>query len=262
MILWRATKYLKYIVLSRHRAGHGIHSPFVFSLINRLFRNKTDHTIVSTIEKVRKQLRSDHRYIYVTDLGSGSEKHKNSRRKVSHIAKYSAVPEKYGTLLSGLASEFGKQFIVEFGTSFGISTMYMALSCKDAKVLTLEGCPETANIAFQNFTELALRNISILTGPFDENLQHISASGLKPGLVFIDGNHNKPALIRYFNFITGISDYNTVVVIDDINYSKEMQEAWIEIKENEHVSLTIDIYRFGIVFFKSGVSHYDYVIRY
>ena len=262
MILCQAAKYLKYIILSRHRAGHGIHSPFVFNLINRLFRNKTDYTVVSTVEKVRKRLRSDYRYIYVTDLGSGSGKHKNNRRKVSDIAKYSAVPEKYGALLSSLASEFGNSFIIEFGTSLGISTMYMALSCKDAKVLTLEGCPETAKVAYQNFTDLALQNITILTGPFDENLQNISATGLKPGLVFIDGNHNKPALIRYFNFITGISDSETVVVIDDINHSNEMQEAWTEIKANEKVSLTIDIYRFGIVFFKSGVSRYDYVIRY
>ena len=78
MMLRQAAKYLKYIIISRHRAGHGIHSPFVFSLINRLFRNKTDHTIVSTVEKVRKRLRSDYRYIYVTDLGSGSGKHKNN----------------------------------------------------------------------------------------------------------------------------------------------------------------------------------------
>lgn len=262
MILNKASKYLKYIILSKHWKGHGIHSPFVFSLINRLFRNKTDHSIVSVVEKVRKQLRTDGRYIFVTDLGSGAGKNKNKRRKVSDISKYSAVPKKYGVLLSGLASEFGNQFIVEFGTSLGISTMYMALSCKDAKILTMEGCPETAKIASQNFTELALQNISVLTGPFDENLHHISSTGLKPGLVFIDGNHNKPALLRYFNFINGIADSDTVVVIDDINYSPEMNEAWIEIKKNEKVTLTIDIYRFGIVFFRSGVSRYDYVIRY
>jgi predicted O-methyltransferase YrrM len=207
-------------------------------------------------------LRSDHRYINVTDLGSGSGKHKKIRKKVSDISKYSAVPKKYGALLSSLAAEFGNQLIVEFGTSFGISTMYMASSCKNTRILTMEGCPETAKIAYHNFKELALENISILTGPFDENLQHISDTGLRPGLVFIDGNHRKIPLIRYFNFIAEISDYNTVVVIDDINNSKEMEKAWIEIKESEKVSLTIDIFRFGIVFFRSGVSHYDYVIRY
>lgn len=261
-MLHRTAKYLKYIILSRHKAGHGIHSPFVFSLINHLFRNKTDNHIVSSIENVRKRLKSDHRYINVTDLGSGSEIHKENRRKVSDITKYSAVSKKYGALLSSLAAEYGNQLIVEFGTSFGISTMYMASSCKNAKILTMEGCPETAKIADQNFSELGLENISILTGSFDENLQHISDTGLKPGLVFIDGNHRKIPLIRYFNFITEISDYNTVVVIDDIYYSQEMETAWIEIKESEKVSLTIDIFRFGIVFFRTGVTHCDYVIRY
>ena len=262
MMLRRVAKYLTYIILSRHRAGHGIHSPFVFGLIIHLFRNKTDNHIVSSIEKIRKRLRSDHRYINVTDLGSGHVKHKNISRKVSDIIKYSAVSKKHGALLSSLAAEFGNQLIVEFGTSFGISTMYMASSCKNAKILTMEGCPETARIAYQNFNELGLENISILTGPFDDNLQHISDTGLKPGLVFIDGNHSKIPVIRYFNFISEISDYNTVVVIDDIYNSKEMEKAWIEIKESEKVSLTIDIFRFGIVFFRSGVSHCDYVIRY
>ena len=70
---------------------------------------------------------------------------------MSEIARYSPVPEKYGILLSNFASEFGKHLIIELGTSFGISTMYMAASCPEAVVYTIEGCPETAAIAEQNF---------------------------------------------------------------------------------------------------------------
>ena len=42
------------------------------------------------------------------DLGAGSVRMKTSLRKVSEIARYSPVPEKYGILLSNLAAEFGK----------------------------------------------------------------------------------------------------------------------------------------------------------
>ena len=64
-----AVKYLKYILLSGHRKGYGIHSPFVFDLVSRVFRNKVDPDIVSTIEKTRKKMIRDNRSILVTDLG-------------------------------------------------------------------------------------------------------------------------------------------------------------------------------------------------
>jgi len=262
MIFFKATKYLKYILLSSHRKGHGIHSPFVFDLVSRIFRNKTDPDIVCNIEMVRKRLISDRRSIIVKDLDSGSEKLKTNLRKVSDIARYSPVSVKYGVLLSNLAAEFGNQLIVEFGTSFGISTMYMAAACPDAIVYTMEGCPSTAEIAKQNFNEAELNNIKIFTGSFDEILPDITNTGINPGLVFIDGNHHRESVLNYFNRIAEISDNKTVIIIDGIYYSREMEEAWNEIKQNEKVSLTVDLFRLGIVFFREGINYNNYIIRY
>ena len=88
---------------------------------------------------------SDKRSILVTDLGSRSELVKTNLRRVSDIARYSPVPGKYGKLLSNMAAEFGKPLIIEFGTSLGISTMYMAAACPDSAIYTIEGCHETAS---------------------------------------------------------------------------------------------------------------------
>ena len=262
MIFYRAGKYLRYILLSRHKKGHGIHSPFIFDLVSRIFRNKTDNDIVCSIRKVRKRLITDRRSIIVKDLGAGSEKFKTNLRKVSDIARYSPVPEKYGVLLSNLASEFGKPLILELGTSFGISTMYLAASSADAVIYTIEGCPAVAEIADQNFKSAGLSNVKLLTGTFDEALPVVAETGIKPGLVFIDGNHRKDPVLNYFNYIAELSDNETVIVIDDIYYSNEMEEAWNEIKLNEKVSVTIDIFRMGIVFFRKGISPCNYTIRY
>ena len=92
MGMFSALRYLKYLIFSRHRNGHGIHSPFVFNLVSNIFRNKTGPDIVCSIEKIRKRLLADPRSIKVTDLGAGSKKMKTSLRKVSDIARYSAVP--------------------------------------------------------------------------------------------------------------------------------------------------------------------------
>jgi predicted O-methyltransferase YrrM len=261
MNFFRARNYLKYIILSRHEKGHGIHSPFVFDIVSRLFRNKIDPVIVNKIEMVRKRLLNESRSIEVLDLGSGSKKMKSNIRKVSDIARYSPVNQKYGILLSNLAAEFGKTGVVEFGTSFGISTMYMAASVPESVVYTMEGSPAVAGIADNNFSAEGFGNINLLTGPFSEMLPKISDSGIKPGLVFIDGNHRREPVLEYFNKMLEISDSDTVIVIDDINNSAEMADAWNEIRNNKSVTCTIDIFRMGIVFLKNGITPQHYIIR-
>jgi predicted O-methyltransferase YrrM len=262
LFFFRVSRYLKYIMSAQNRKGHGIHSPFVFDLVSRVFRNKTDPAVVYYIEKVRKRLLRDTRIIDVNDLGSGSETGKNTPRKVSDIVRHSAVPEKYGKLLANMAAEYGGSLIVEFGTSLGISTMYMASRAGDSVIYSMEGCPATAEIAVSNFNEAGLNNIRLHTGSFRENIPGIIGIQKRPGLIFIDGDHRKEPLIEYFEKMADISDNNTVIIIDDINYSKEMEEAWIEIRKHERVSVTIDICRMGIVFFRKGIGRTNYLIRY
>jgi len=262
MGMFSALRYLNYFIFSCHRNGHGIHSPFVFNLVSNIFRNKTRPDIVCSIEKIRNRLLEDPRSIKVTDLGAGSKKMKNSLRKVSDITRYSAIPGKYGILLSNMAEAFGRPFILEFGTSLGISTMYLAASCPEAEVITLEGCSATSEIDSDNFREAGLRNIRILNGPFDEILPEIRNEKICPGLVFIDGNHRKKPVITYFNQVADMSDNNSVVIIDDINSSREMAEAWCEIKNHKNVTVSVDVFRMGIVFFREGLNHFNYVVRY
>jgi predicted O-methyltransferase YrrM len=261
MTLKLALKFLSYRIFSGHGKGHGIHSPFVFRLVTEIFRNKRDPNVVITIEKIRKKNLSDKRMIEVLDLGAGSSVMKTNRRKVSDIAKYSAVPQKYGILLASMAEEFGKQSIVEFGTSVGISTMYLASGNPGSVVYSMEGCPSIAAIAAENFSLSGLSNIRMLNGSFDELLPELTGK-LTPGLVFIDGNHRKEPLLKYFESMTEISGPDTVILIDDIHTSPEMEEAWETIKQHGRVSFTVDIFRVGIIFFRQGMDHIDYIIRY
>jgi predicted O-methyltransferase YrrM len=262
MIFSRTFRYLKYSLLSHHRYGHGIHSPFVFDVVSKVFRNKTDPAVVNKIEMIRKKMISDKRSIMINDLGAGSRKFKSRSRKVSDIARYSPVTPKYGRLLFSMAAAFGEPMIIELGTSLGISTMYLAGSCFPATVYTIEGCSKTAAVARENFTDAGLTNIKILEGSFEEIIPSFAKNHETPGLVFIDGNHRKEPVIRYFNEIAAVSGPDTVVIVDDINYSGEMAEAWVELKKHNKVSVSIDIFRMGILFFREGISHNEYVIRY
>jgi predicted O-methyltransferase YrrM len=261
-MFFRLIRYIGYLVFSRHRTGHGIHSPFVFDLVSRVMRNKTDSDIVLKIESIRNKNLSDDRVISIQDPGAGSSKMKGNSRRVSDIIKYSAVPAKYGRLLFNMASEFGKPGIVEFGTSLGISTLYLAAACPDSMVYTVEGCSATAEIAAANFKSYGTSNITLIQESFDTAISDLITKSVKPGLVFIDGHHRKEPTLRYFELMAGHCDKGTVIMIDDIHSSGEMEEAWSLIKKNKEVTVTIDIFRMGLVFFREGMSSFDYLIRY
>jgi len=262
MNTYGALKLINYLLFSHHGKGHGIHSPFVFNLISDVFRNKIDPEIVLTIENIRKKNLSDNRTINVLDLGAGSSRMKTNTRRVSEIARYSSVPPKYGILLSNMATEFGKPAVFEFGTSIGISTMYLASGCPEAVVYTMEGCPETASIARENFNEAGLSNIKLMQGSFDELIHNVKGMDIKPGLVFIDGNHREEPLLKYFSEMAEISDDKTVIIVDDIHTSSEMESAWGKIKKHNNVSFTVDMFRMGMTFFRKGMNHNEYIIRY
>jgi predicted O-methyltransferase YrrM len=262
MSFYSIIKYLQYSLLSAHKKGHGIHSPFVFDLIERVFRNKTTPAVLLDIENRRKKLIGDERVISVNDLGSGSKRIKDNLRKISDIARFSSVPEKYGRLLANLAASFGDPGILELGTSLGISTMYLAAGQKEGRVHTIEGCQATLSVAVENFDHCGFNRIVSYSGSFDEMIPLYSAANTQPGIVFIDGDHRKDSVIRYFRKAKEFTGENSVIILDDIHISSEMGEAWEEIKKDENISVTIDIYRFGIVFFRRGMTRSDYVIRY
>ncbi|MEJ7676870.1 MAG: hypothetical protein WKG06_03130 [Segetibacter sp.] len=43
---------------------------------------------------------------------------------------------------------------------------------------------------------------------------------------------------------------SSVFIFDDIHWSKEMEEAWKYIQQHSAVTLTIDLFFIGIVFFR------------
>jgi len=262
LLFFRMSGYLKYRIIAMSAKGHGIHSPFVYDLVTRVFSRKPDSALTSSIENIRKNSANDRRVLNFTDLGAGSGRDGIEQTTVSRVTRRSSVPAKYGRFLMNMAMEFGNQLIIEFGTAAGISTMYLATGRSDSVVISMEGSGALADVAAANLEEAGIKNVRILKGPFADHFSDLAGYGCTPGLVFIDGDHRKKPLLDYFGRICELSDPETVIIIDDINYSKEMSEAWDEIKKNALVTSTIDIFRMGVVFFRKGMTANHYVIRY
>jgi len=259
---FQAFRSFRYYVFSKHKNGHGIHSPFVYSLIRDVFKNKTDRAIVKLVENSRKEYRSDRRIISVNDLGSGSLKIKSNRRKVSEIARYASIKPDYGKLMSRMAQLVDGKPIIELGTSLGIGTMYLALGAPRSEVITIEGCQNTASIAEDNFRRRGINNIRVRIGNFDNMFEPALKESDGIGLVYIDGNHRSEALLRYMNIMKPFINEQTIVIVDDIHYSRDMEAGWNFLKEMNFVVISVDLLQIGLLFFEKGITKQDFVIRY
>ena len=258
-----AYKFLKYLVTSSNGKGHGIHSPFVFDFVTHILNDQQELASFREIELLRSQLLTDTRMISVVDLGAGSGLIKTRERLVRDIALSSLKPKKFSQLLFRLVQYFHSKTIIELGTSFGISTAYMAVANEKATVFTLEGSSSIAAVAREQFSRLNLENINLIPGNFDDTLPLLLTETGSVDLVFIDGNHRKEPTLRYFYLILNHISPSSVLVFDDIHWSLEMEEAWDSIKKHPSVTLTIDLFFIGIVFFQPGIlQKQDFVIRY
>lgn len=255
-------KKLNYYLFSKHKKGFGIHSPFLFDLITLVFNDMSDKIAYRKIDIIREELLKSDKIITVKDLGAGSKVFDSNTRKVADIVKHAAIKKKYGELLFRLSDHYKPVTILELGTSLGLSTSYLALGNPNAKVVTIEGCPETSKIALDTFVLANASNITLVNGSFEEILPLTFFDLQSLGLVFFDGNHTKEATLNYFEQCLPYISDDSLFVFDDIHWSEGMNEAWEIIKKHNKVSLTVDIFQFGLVFFKTELSKQDFVIRF
>ena len=249
-----AYKYLHYYLTASNGKGHGIHSPFVFDFIKKVLNDKETYPTYSRVEELREKLLLDNTVLNVEDFGAGSSVSKSNQRTIASIAKNAAKPKKFGQLLFRMVQFYKPEQILELGTSLGITTSYLASGNPNADVFTLEGSKEIAETATKNFQLLGLNNIGVITGNFDETLEPAIKQLSTIDFTFIDGNHRYKPTINYFNQILRKRHNNSVLIFDDIHWSKEMEQAWEEIKLHPAVTCTIDLFFIGLVFFRSEIK--------
>ena len=105
-------------------------------------------------------------------------------------------------------------------------------------------------------------NIEIIVGEFDESLPKALSKFKQLDLVFFDGNHQKIPTLSYFKKCLNLATENSIFIFDDIHWSREMESAWEEIKENASVTLSIDLFQLGLVFFRKGIVKQHFTLQY
>jgi len=227
-----------------------MHSPFVFDFIANVLNDKTVYDEYERIERVRHDLLKNKNAIEVEDFGAGSGVIKSKTRRIDKIAASSLKSKKFAQLLFRIVKYYQPKQIIEIGTSFGVTTSYMAMANNNATVITHEGAGEIARVAAENFRNLSLKNIHLKKGDFSVTLPDTIAEINIIDVAFIDGNHRRMPTWNYFENLLLKSSENSIYIFDDIHWSAEMEQVWEEIKLHPAVTLSIDLFFIGIVFFK------------
>lgn len=257
--LFRFSDYFQYLITSKGR--HGLHSPFAYNFYEHVIRGKATSPLFDMIEIIRSKMIRSKSKIEFIDLGTGNH---SGLRSLSEIASNTAKSAKHGRLLFRIVKAFQPEFSLELGTGSGIATLYQAAALNPGlRLHTIEGSESLTKIAGFNAEQCGLTEaIDFNTGDFAVLLPQILNQMPRLDYAFIDGNHSYNPTLDYFEACLPLVHENSVLIFDDIYWSEDMKRAWNVIKNHERVTVSMDLYQFGIVFFRTGQEKENFIIRY
>ncbi|WP_322550333.1 class I SAM-dependent methyltransferase [Flavobacterium psychraquaticum] len=254
--------YIKFLLNSTNE--HGVHSPFVFDLVMKCIYDKTNYPEYEVLKNYRKSLLENKNTIEVTDFGAGSRVFKSNTREIAKIAKTAGITSKNVELLFRIVHYFQPKTILEIGTSLGLATSALSSGNQNAEITSLEGCPNTMAIAKEMFQVSSFKfnaeNIKFVNTKFEDYLNNCQLKTENCQLIYFDGNHSKKATLAYFEALLPTISNDSIWIFDDIHWSLDMEEAWESIKIHPEVSVTIDTFQWGIVFFRKEQNKEHFII--
>ena len=249
ILLFRIISYLTFYLKS-DTLFH-IHSPFIFELSERVLDSNERYYFFGKATYIRNQLLHDKTRINHTDYGAkGLQEGKASTRTVKDFASSSLSSVHQSELLFRLIAYLKPRKILELGTNLGLNALYFKSAGGISwQVHTVEGSPGLASYA-ETLFEKYRANIFVHKGRFQKIVPDILTEFGPFDFYYIDGDHTYAATIRLFEMLATTATAHTVIVIDDIYWSPGMNRAWKEIIQDKRVTLSIDVYDLGLLFFR------------
>lgn len=241
----------------RYRKGFGVHSPFVYNLITKVIEEKCSYYSFYDIELLRKQL------LFKDDIITYPDRQHKDRlksRSIGEIVKREAIRPKHGALLFRLTNYFKSTNILQLGPSMGLSTLYLTSYATDLKCIALENIPQFAAIARQAFAKEARNPIDLRVGNYKELLPQALNDIKELDFVFFNTLYEQQNNVWLFNECMRHAHNDTIFVFEGIKASRKMREFWEEIRQCPEVTVSIDLYSLGIVFFNKKLYKRNYIV--
>ncbi|WP_225035540.1 O-methyltransferase [Winogradskyella sp. SM1960] len=255
--MYQLKSYIKFLITSTNQ--HGVHSPFIYNFVTKCLYSKTKHQAYTKLKQYKQELQTSKAVLEITDLGEGSKTLDANQRQVSKMAKTSSSSKKDAELLFRLSKYFKFKTCLELGTSLGMGTYAFALANTNSQITTIEGCPNTSAFAQSKLTGKNIKNVEFIIGNFSDTIPALKQDNYD--VIYFDGHHNKLATIKYFEALLPKVHNDTIFIFDDIYWSKGMTEAWEFIKNHKSVTVTVDTFHLGFVFFRREQVKEHFKIR-
>ena len=251
--------FYQYIIYQcKAKGANSIHSPFVFEFYNEVLAHPYNFYAFEKLENARAELLSDQSIIEYHDLGSSRQFRKGT---ISSIASQILMPVEKAVVLFQLSHWLKPQGVLELGSAFGITTSYLA-KAYPSEIITIEGVEPIANRAKQVWKSLEINTINSLVGKVEDLLPSLLLQPENlPELVVVDANHSYEATMQNYRWLANSLSDSACIVFDDIYWSAEMGRAWKEIKEDPRVTVSIDVFGLGFVFFRKESRKENFVLR-
>ncbi|MBK9981470.1 MAG: class I SAM-dependent methyltransferase [Saprospiraceae bacterium] len=245
------------------RRWDSFHSPYLFNLFTYCCDHKIVFPEIEGIESHRNKLIHSKETINRTDFGAGMTISDNQHEKrISSIARQSLSLPFQCRFLYKLMQLTKPEICIEFGTCLGITSLYLSYGADAGKIISIEGDPAIASMAKHIFEEMQIKNITSINSTFEDFINQDLKELETIDFIFIDGNHRSGPLLSYYHALKPHLRSNTIIMVDDIYWSSDMNSGWTSLTEMPEVTQSVDCFQFGLLFFSSDfISNQNHIIR-
>jgi len=250
-------QYLQY--RSTAKGKQGLHSPHVFQFYNTVVKFK-DSIQTRVPDELYKYIRRDRTVLPESLFGAGS---KQQRKTISaqQLLRRSSTNLRWGRFLFQMSKFYGGNIILELGTNIGSGSAYLASGNSEANIFSFDGEIDYLTYAAKRLEDFNIRNVKLIEGDIKQTLPFELRRLNQIDMVYIDADHTYEATQFFFNLIKAHLHSKSVVILDDIYWSEGMTQIWTELCEREDVTVSIDLFFKGILFFDPKLSKQHFRIK-
>jgi len=195
--------YLRHQLKAINR--HGLHSPFVYRLVDKVIYDYSAKKVYQQIEAALKRLPNDSK---------------------------PPLPAKVLKLIYRIVADRQPKVIIQAGNELSLALKILQNVMPDAVFYTAG----------------------------DDNA--VGDKLLKADVVYLSGPPPKQTILNQFELCLPKVHDETLMIFENIHQNEAVEQAWAEIKADTRVSITVDLFWIGLVYFRKGKVKEDFFIKF
>ena len=221
------------------RKGYGVHSPFVFDLITNVIEEKSFYYSYHDISLIREQL------IQKKCLICYNGKQINLKKA---LRKY-GISKKEGEFLFRLTNHYKPRTILSIGSSGGLTPLYLSRYDSNVECVTLESEPDLFDLAVYFLERETNTSHIIWPCSYHDFIPEKISIPEQIDCIYTGKDVGTNALHYVFAQCFPYIHDKTFWALAGIHSSPERLQFWKEICQHPNVTVAVDLYQMGLLFF-------------